>query len=376
MGRYGIPTPSTYSTGVNLWPWNNSPSMPPPNTAATPRIGRAPWRDLSCILEEQTESLSPPPVKLSVYHPLQTRSLTNSPNPTSPNKSGSPHLMSPKISTQTRINKVLESSSDLSTEGKKTPSMSMGRISSGPNLPQSTEKSWAPPEPTCGRSDEGTSKPEPPITFLGPENPWTSTSPYIEENPSMPPMPPLSRRQLSPTCGERYGTLHQGTGYPTYIPGLLMNKVPWSMPSPVSFGKNDLGGVGPTSRFPQGYVADYDVQPMPNVPPNWWQQGTQYQKGKSRRIVGGDHEMEPGGSGAPHEPSDAERLQWANELYDQMRQKADRLEDELAKIKGKGLGRDPLRRTSPQTDQFSLPRPDNYQGPPDKGPSGTYDPDE
>ncbi len=71
-GRYGIHTPSTSSTGINLWPWNNNLSMPHRYTPAAPQLGRAPWSRLAHVLEERTGSLSPPPVELSVYHPLQT----------------------------------------------------------------------------------------------------------------------------------------------------------------------------------------------------------------------------------------------------------------------------------------------------------------
>ncbi len=83
--------------------------------------------------------------------------------------------------------------------------------------------------------------------------------------------------------------------------------------------------------------------------------------------------MGAGGSGVPPEPTDTERLEQAHELYHQEHLKADHLEQEVEKLrKRKEPGRDPLRRTGPRTDQFSLPRPENYQGPPDAGPMGTY----
>lgn len=81
------------------------------------------------------------------------------------------------------------------------------------------------------------------------------------------------------------------------------------------------------------------------------------------------------GSEQPQEPTDAERLAQACTLYDQMRQKAEALEvkvEQLEKGKGKGPGRDLLRRPGPRMDWFSLPRPNNYDGPPDNGPSGMY----
>ncbi len=83
--------------------------------------------------------------------------------------------------------------------------------------------------------------------------------------------------------------------------------------------------------------------------------------------------MEPGSSGPPAEPTNAKRLQQVRILYDQMRQKADCLEQEVKNLKkGKQPGRDPLRCTGPRTDCYSLPRPDNYEGPPLSGPSGMY----
>ncbi len=65
--------------------------------------------------------------------------------------------------------------------------------------------------------------------------------------------------------------------------------------------------------------------------------------------------MGAGGSGPPADPTDTERLQQACILYDQMRQKADRLEQEVENLKKKGLGRDLIRHTSPRMDQYSLP---------------------
>ncbi len=85
--------------------------------------------------------------------------------------------------------------------------------------------------------------------------------------------------------------------------------------------------------------------------------------------------MGAGGSGAPPEPTDAERLEQARELYHQERLRADHLEQEVEKLrkgKGKEPGRDPLRCTGPRMDRFSILRPDNYKGPPDAGPTGIY----
>ncbi len=86
--------------------------------------------------------------------------------------------------------------------------------------------------------------------------------------------------------------------------------------------------------------------------------------------------MRGGGEGSNRpidKRTDAERIQQARNLYHQERLRADRLEQEIEALrKEKKPGRDPLRCVGPRTDRFSLPRPDNYQGPPEKGPSGTY----
>lgn len=80
-----------------------------------------------------------------------------------------------------------------------------------------------------------------------------------------------------------------------------------------------------------------------------------------------------GGSEGSHEPTDAERLEQARILYEQMWQRAEALEQKMEQLeKGNQPGRDPLRHVGPQTDRFSLPCPDNYGGPPSQGPMGTY----
>ncbi len=105
-GRFGIPTPSTSWTGINPWPLSSSLLTYHPCTNATPRLGRAPWRDLADVLEDRTQSLSPPSVELSTYHPLQTTTRHRTPTPTpsstgtSPNKYESAPT-SPRISRPT-----------------------------------------------------------------------------------------------------------------------------------------------------------------------------------------------------------------------------------------------------------------------------------
>ncbi len=64
-------------------------------------------------------------------------------------------------------------------------------------------------------------------------------------------------------------------------------------------------------------------------------------KGTSRLIAGGDHEMGAEGLGQSTDSTDAKRLEQVRILYDQMRQKADRLEQEVKNLKkGKKLSRD------------------------------------
>ncbi len=83
-------------------------------------------------------------------------------------------------------------------------------------------------------------------------------------------------------------------------------------------------------------------------------------------------EGEPGPPRQPG-PTDEERIEQACHLYEHEQQRADRLEQEIEALRlGQRPGRDPLRRRGPPTHQFSIPRPDNYEGPPATGPLGTY----
>ncbi len=66
-GRFGIPTPSTSWTGINpVAPEQQPVDVPPTYQRRPPRLGRAPWRELADVLEDRTQSLSPPPIELSV----------------------------------------------------------------------------------------------------------------------------------------------------------------------------------------------------------------------------------------------------------------------------------------------------------------------
>ncbi len=91
----------------------------------------------------------------------------------------------------------------------------------------------------------------------------------------------------------------------------------------------------------------------------------------------GDHKMEGEAGEGSHRPlderTDTEKIQQVHDLYTQERMWADHLEQETEALKkGKRPGHDPLRCLGPRTDRFSLPCPDNYRGPPEQGPSGTY----
>ncbi len=150
---------------------------------------------------------------------------------------------------------------------------------------------------------------------------------------------------LRPTPRGKYGIPLREGDYTSSDPEQLMSKVPWSMPSPVSYGRRDHGAPEPPFRFPYGYAARYDFPtPLPDSPPRRWQ-GTYKGKGTSCLLAaaGGDDDMGAGGSGPPANPTDTERLEQARELYHQEHLRADHLEQEVEKLKKqKEPGRDPL----------------------------------
>ncbi len=302
-GLYGTPTPSTSWTGINPWPLNSSLSMYRPHTNVAPQLGRAPWPGLANVLEDRTLSPSPPPVELSIYHPLQTTTQTR-PQTLTPSSTGmSPSRFesaptspktSPPVVAPTMMSEVPESSSSSKPEEKRTLSTSMALISSGPNFPKSTERSWVLPEQWHGSSDDRMSRTERQMASLAHESPWPSTSPLTEGNHSvlLTPLPYLS--DLRPTTRGRFGTLPPDEGYYTFDPEPLMSKVPWSTPSPVSYGRRDHGAPERPSKFLYGYAARYDFpMPLPDLPP-YQRQGTYRGKGTSHLIAGGDHEIEGG----------------------------------------------------------------------------------
>ncbi len=375
-GRYGIPTPSTSWTGINQWPLSSSLTTHRPCTNAAPRLGRAPWPGLANVLEDRTMSPSPPPVELSIYHPLQTmtphRPQTPTPSSTAPT---SPKMSRPPTPVELipRTNEPLESSSSSRPEERRIPSTSTGPTSSGQNSPKSTGRSWASPEQRHGSLGEEMSRTRSPTASQGHESPWPSISPLTEGSRSMllTLLPYPSDWSSMPTG--RYGIPPQVKDYYTFDHKPLTSKAPWSTPSPVSYGRKDHGAPEQPHRFPFGYAP----QPLPDEPPQYRWHGVYRGRGTSRLLAaaGGDHDMGAGGSGAPPEPTDAERLEQARELYHQEHLRADHLEQEVEKLrkgKGKEPGRDPLRCTGPRTDRFSILRPDNYKGPPDAGPTGIY----
>lgn len=91
-------------------------------------------------------------------------------------------------------------------------------------------------------------------------------------------------------------------------------------------------------------------------------------------MAGADQDMGEG-SGQLREPTNAERLEQACILYEQMRIRVEALEQKVEQLeKGKGTrpGQDPLRRRGLRIDQYSLPHPDDYDGPPMSGPTRAY----
>ncbi len=321
MGRYGIPTPSTSSTGTYQWPPSNNPWMCHPFTAAAPRIGRAPWSELAHVLADRTMSPSPPPVELLFYHPLQmttpARSLTLTPSLTtmSPSRFESAPT-SPVTLTPTKTRELPESSSFSKLKERRIPSMSMGPISSGQNLPRLTAKSWELPEPRHGSLDDEMSRTKQQMAFQDHESQWPSTSPSIEGNPSILLTPHPYQSNSQPMPKGRFGILLQGEDYSTFDPEPLTNKAPWSTPSPVSYGRKDHGAPELPFRFPYGYAP----QPLPDSPP-LRRQGGYRGRGTSHLIVGAGEDQDMGGRGAPmgppgpSNPTDAERLEQARVLY-------------------------------------------------------------
>ncbi len=293
-GWYGIPIPSTYVTGTNQWPWSSNLLMHHQNTNAAPRLGRAPWTGLAHILEEWTGSLSPPPIDLGDLPSTSNKNQTNSPTPTSPRRFES-SLTSPQTLTPKKTNEDPENSSGLSTKGKKTPLIPTAPILSGQNSPQSIERSWDSPDPTHGTFNEEMSKNASRTTSPVPERRWTSTSPSTEENPSTLLESRPSRSESWRMLGGPLGILHRVEDYSIFDPKPLTSKAPWSTPSPILYGRSDQSAPGPPTRFPCGYVAT--PQPLPNSPPNYWQQGSYRGRGTSRLVAGGDHKMGAGGSG-------------------------------------------------------------------------------
>ncbi len=268
---------------------------------------------------------------------------TASSTTTSPNRYKSAP-MSPTTSIL-RISELLENSSSSRQEEKRTPSTSMAPTLSGPNSPQLTEKSWALPRSLPESFDDGTSKTEPRTTSQVHESRWTSIWPSSEVRDSTLLTPHPSTNDSQPTQRERFGIPPWAKDYASFDPKPLMNKAPWSTPSPVSYGRRDHGTPEPSCRHPHRYEARYDMPMLlPDSPPYRWQ-GTYRGKGTSQLLAaaGGDDDMGAGGSGPPPDPTEAERLEQACALYHNECLRADRLEQEVEKLtKGKGLGRDPL----------------------------------
>ncbi len=167
-----------------------------------------------------------------------------------------------------KISKLPESSSSSKPKERRTPSTLTGLTTSGQSLSQSTQRSWGQPEQWHGSSDDATSRTEPRTAFQAHENPWPFSSPSTEGKDLMPPMPYLSLNESRPTDKEKFGTPPQDEGYSTFDLEQLMNKAPWSMPSPLSYGRKGHGAPEPSSKFPCGYAPGYDIPMLlPDSPP-------------------------------------------------------------------------------------------------------------
>ncbi len=302
-----------------------------PRTDAAPRLGRAPWRDLADVLEDRTQSLSPPPVELSVYHPLQTTTPHRPPTPTPSSTGTSPSRFesaptSPKISRSASPTTIPRRTSQppaisftLTLEEKKTYLTSTAPTSSGPNSPKWIGRSWELQGPPPGSGDATTSRTGPLMGSQARESRWPSSSLSTEGNRSalLTPHPYPSDLSSTPTGG--YGIPPPGEGYSPFDPEPLTSKQPWRMPSPVWYGRKSHGAPELSCEFPRGYAAGYDLpKPLPDSPP-LRRHGTYRGEGKSHLIAAaGDDKMEGGGPGLPDEPgpTDEERIEQARDLYE------------------------------------------------------------
>lgn len=143
------------SVGMNPLSWTNNQWMHPTNTMNVPAQGVSAWQEATpsyYVPAQMATSWYPFQEGYGETGPIQTPTLMPA-LPLFPNKSEF-DPRSPAASDH-------ENSSDLSTKGARTPSMSMALITSGPNLPTLIEKSLESPGQTSEMPNNETSKNKP-----------------------------------------------------------------------------------------------------------------------------------------------------------------------------------------------------------------------
>ncbi|PBK87798.1 hypothetical protein ARMGADRAFT_1085121 [Armillaria gallica] len=255
-----------------------------------------------------------------------------------------------------------------------------------------TEKTSDPNKPRHGKSEEEMLSLEqaglapPPATEL----PWTSTLPLNEEILlRADTLTPRSLLRCIPTATDPYLGLPQGTGYATYVPGLMMNNEPWRMPSAFSptnwrsgfkwrgqgrtvfdhfvqdnetFGGFNYDLLLMTEDIPKFYLGN--SFPLPDSPPY----RRYFGKGTSRLVVGTGDDAMAEGLGTGPAPTMEEGLQQAHDQIVQMHTQQNQLMEELEKLRGKGKEPDRERPPLPNgrqppyqnPDRFSVPQPPRY----------------
>ncbi len=274
MGQYGTPTPSTSWTGTNPWPWSNNPSTLHPRISAVPRLGRAPWPGLAHILEDRTQSPSPPPVELSVYHPLQTTTWHRSPTPipsstgtslsrfesapTSPKISQPP---SPTTSTPMKTSECHESPSSSRPEERRTPFNVDGPDFEWPELSDADRGIMGIARATAWefrrRDVEDRTTDGPPPGPREPMAPLPRPQPRGAHSVLLTPLPYLSDSSSMPIA--RYGIPLRDEDYSTFDPQTADKQGALEHALTCIVCKKNHGAPELPCRFPRGYAAGYDT---------------------------------------------------------------------------------------------------------------------
>ncbi|KAK0235749.1 hypothetical protein EDD85DRAFT_791186 [Armillaria nabsnona] len=341
-----------------------------------------------------------------------------------PRISSPPRIPTP-IPTQTPSPLLNESDSDSDSEGTvipsetqtvspegvpPTPSILTDSTTSGTHLSRSTETSSVHIESKPKSLDEPTSRPEQssPMTRQG--RTWPTSSPSTGEHCSISDNPPTltSRCKPMPTNFRSYipytwdtnkliytpeprrsNTFYNASSftYPSYrataptwmAPPMNLFETfeytfePGFQPSQITEDVPDFY-IGPPQRYPKSH--SNLPRPLPDSPPN--PQCPRFYSGRrtSRRLTGagteeGMERLDAGGSGQALPPNDAACLQQAHQQAALLCAEINRLNQELKQArKGKDRGRQP--RQGLPRDQFSVPRPGNYGGPPMHRPTGAW----